>query len=143
MAVKFLRQPQNIGVLLAALLAGCGDDEKIVPVTGVLMYKGTPVANAYVDFVPEHGRPSLGQTDAEGRFTLKYDPQRGGALVGKHKVSARLRPTTPAEQEAQMLGKRVPMSKDLSDFFDKYGPEKSTKEVEISKGTKELRLDWD
>src|SRR5437867_1727340 len=116
MPVALMRRLRYAGGLLVVLLAGCGDNDKIVPVTGVLTYKGKPVTNAYLDFLPEHGRPSLGETDAEGRFTLRYDPQRDGAEVGKHKVSVRMKATTAAEQEAVMMGKRVPTSKDLGEI---------------------------
>src|SRR5262245_56440785 len=99
----------------AALLlfgpAGCGGGAGVVKVTGTLTYKGTPVTNAYIDFVPADGqRPSWGATDAQGRFALEYDEKTKGAAVGKHKVSVRMKPTTVAEQEAIMMGKAPPMS---------------------------------
>ena len=58
----------------------------VVPVSGTLTYKGKPVTNAFINFVPESGRPSMGETDQSGRFTLTYDPQTKGAQVGKHRV---------------------------------------------------------
>lgn len=129
--------------LLLSLAAGCGESSNIVPVTGVLTFKGKPVTNAFVDFLPKHGRPSWGQTDATGRFTLNYDREHDGALIGRHKVSVRMRPTTTAEQEAVMLGKQLPMSKEMAEFYDKYSADKSTKEVVIEKNTKEVNLNWD
>ena len=69
------------------VLAGCGDSgPKIVPVTGTLKYKGQPVTNATLWFQPETGRPSWGQTDEQGHFTLNYDRGHEGAVPGKHKV---------------------------------------------------------
>jgi hypothetical protein len=108
-----------------------------------LTYKGKPVTNAYVDFIPEQGRPSWGQTDEQGRFKLNYDREHDGAVVGKHKVSVRMRPTTTAEQEAVMMGKKSPLSKEMADFFDKYSLANSKKEVVIEKDTNDLKLDWD
>ena len=91
---------------LLALVAGCGGDgPTIVKVTGRLTYKGQPVTNAILQFQPEYGRQSWAQTDAEGRFKINYDRQQDGAVIGKHKVWVEIRPTTPAEQEAAMLGK--------------------------------------
>src|SRR5262249_1858892 len=87
-------------VLLCALLvvAGCGDGPKIVKVSGVATYKGEPVPNLRLNFQPENGRPSWGDTDKEGRFTLEYDAKNKGALVGKHTVSATYRASTPDEE---------------------------------------------
>lgn len=126
----------------ALLLAGC-ETSRIVPVSGVLKYKGKPVTNAFVDFIPEQGRPSWGQTDQEGRFTLNYDNEHDGAMIGKHKVAVRFRPTTPAENEAMMRTNKPPLSKDMVEFFEKYGPGTSKQEVVIEKATKDLALNWD
>src|SRR5258707_15356563 len=91
--------------LLVIFLAGCSKSGPVtVPVTGVLTFKGKPVTNAWVDFMPEGGRMSSGQTDDQGRFKLEYDPEKHGALIGKHKVILRPRPVTVAEQEAVMRG---------------------------------------
>src|SRR5712675_2209436 len=128
--------PGWTAALVIVFLAGCGGGPNVVAVTGVLTYKGKPVTNAYVDFVPEKGRPSWGQTDEQGRFKLDYDPQRNGALVGKHKVSVRMRATTQAETEAVMLGKAVPMDKDLKEFFEKYSMAQSKREVVIEGTTR-------
>jgi hypothetical protein len=135
------------GLVLVAALAGCSESgPKIVKVTGTLKYKGQPVPNAYLTFRPEFGRQSWAQTDEQGRFKVNYDRTQDGAVVGKHKVSAEMwggRPSTPAEQEAVMQGRRLPVSKDLTAFFQKYGADNSKLEVEITPDTKELNLDLD
>jgi hypothetical protein len=129
--------------LLVGALAGCGGGPALVEVNGTLTHKGKPVANAVVHFSPENGRPSSGITDEEGHFTLKYDAGHEGTLIGKHIVSVKARPTTVKQQEAVMMGKKMPMSKDMADFFDKYGPANSKYEVKIDKNTQELKLDLD
>jgi hypothetical protein len=132
--------------LLLVVLAGCGGGgPKLVKVSGTLTYKGKPVTNASLDFMPEHGRPSWGKTDEAGRFTLSYDRTREGAIVGKHKVMIKMRPTldTVAEQQAVMMGRRPPMSPEMATFFDKYSPQKSKLEVQIDDNTKDLKLDLD
>src|SRR5207245_1781850 len=134
-------------LLFLVLAGGCGGSgPTIVPVTGTLTYKGKPVTNARIDFMPDNGRPSWGATDEEGRFKLNYDREHDGAVVGKHKVWVKMvqsRPTTKAEQEAAIMGKKLPMSRDVAAFFDKYGEKNSKVEVVIDKSTKELKLDWD
>lgn len=129
--------------LLVISLAGCGKSDSIVPVNGVLTFKGKPVTNAWIDFMPEGGRMSSGQTDDQGRFKLAYDLKKPGAVIGKHKVILRPRPSTVAEQEAVMRGKKPPMPKELADMFDKYSPAKSTKEVIVENSSKELKIDLD
>jgi hypothetical protein len=128
---------------LVISLAGCGKSDSIVPVHGVLTFKGQPVTNAWIDFMPEGGRMSSGQTDDQGRFKLTYDAKRPGAIIGKHKVILRPRPVTVAEQEAVMRGKKPPMPKELAEMFDKYSPAKSKKEVIVEKNSKELKIELD
>lgn len=79
------------GVLLAAII-GCGGTT-YVPVSGVVKLNGVPYPNAVVSFQPlgtgdnpTPGRGSSAYTDANGRFVLKSDNDKDGALVGKHIV---------------------------------------------------------
>jgi hypothetical protein len=133
-----------VGPVLLVALTGCSDSgPKIVKVNGTLTYKGQPVTNAYLTFRPENGRQSWAQTDDEGRFKINYDRQQDGAVVGKHKVWIDPRAVSAADQEAAMLGRRPRMSKEMAAFFEKYSAEKSTLEVEITKDTKDLKLDLD
>jgi hypothetical protein len=78
-----------LGVLA---LAGCGG-MKLAPVSGVVTLDGVPYPNAVVSFQPvggqgneNPGRGSVAVTDAQGKFTLKYDNEEPGAVVGKHVV---------------------------------------------------------
>jgi hypothetical protein len=132
-----------VALLLLVAPAGCGGGPRIVEVSGTLTNKGKPVTNAYVYFVPENGRPSWGQTDEQGRFTLNYDRGHDGALIGKHTVAVKLRPVTSAENLAVMKGEKPPLSKEMAEFFNKYSVEKSKVEVVIDKNTKNLKLDLD
>jgi hypothetical protein len=76
-------------VLAAIVLAGCGSSggAPTSKVTGVVTYKGTPVADAGVTFTPEKGRPASGITDAAGKFTLSTFAKDDGAVPGLHKVA--------------------------------------------------------
>jgi hypothetical protein len=77
------------GWLLAGLVVGiaCSRGPKLVPVSGVVLLDGQPVANAAVLFIPAEGRPAEGTTDAEGKFTLQTFQPGDGALVGLHDVT--------------------------------------------------------
>lgn len=122
-----------------AFVAGCNSGPNVVPVTGILTYKGKPIRNVHLDFYPESGgRPSWGQTDSDGRFTLEYDPQHKGALVGKHKVFAKM-----GSAGEVIPGERPTPTMEMAELLDKYSASNSKVFVEISPGTKELKLEWD
>lgn len=85
------------GVVLVcglAALAGCGDGSPaLAPVSGQVLVDGQPYPNAFVLFQPigtkdnpNPGRGSMGITDADGKFALKYEGGIDGAVVGKHQV---------------------------------------------------------
>jgi hypothetical protein len=78
------------GALLAAVV-GCGGP-KFAPVSGVVSLDGKPYDKAVVSFQPigtsnnpNPGRGSSAYTDANGRFVLVSDDNKG-AVVGKHLV---------------------------------------------------------
>lgn len=125
------------------LLTGCGGSG-VVAVSGTLTYKGKPVTNAFVNFVPADGsRPSMGETDASGKFTLTYDPQTKGAKPGKHKVFVTHNAAADAGKPGVMPGMPAAMSGDEKELFSKYSGEKSTVTVEITKADSNLELKWD
>src|SRR5262245_18021003 len=73
--------------VFAAFVAGCGGGPKLVPVSGRVMLNNQPLAGAYVTFAPvavkgveAAGPGSVGKTDADGRFTLRVDPNQPGAV---------------------------------------------------------------
>lgn len=129
--------------ILCLTLAGCGNSG-VVSVSGTLTYKGKPVTNAFVNFVPESGdRPSMGETDENGRFTLTYDPQTKGAQVGKHRVFVQHNTVADAGKPGSVPGMAPKMSSDMAEFFSKYSGDKSKVEVTIDKAVSDLKLTWD
>lgn len=75
----------------AITLQGCSESFKIIPVSGqVTTEDGKPLDKIFVEFYPLSGGPkSLGETDAEGKFTLSTAEGQKGAVVGDHQVSLR------------------------------------------------------
>jgi hypothetical protein len=128
--------------VVAISLAGCGTSG-VVPVSGTLTYKGKPITNAIVHFVPVNGRPSMGETDSNGKFTLTYDPQTKGAQVGKHRVFVMHNAANDASLPGAIPGMPVKLPEDLRQFFDKYSGDKSKVEVTIEKSVSDLKLAWD
>lgn len=78
-------------LLTIPTLIGCGGTSEgpaLTRVTGIVKLDGEPLPNASVTFQPlEHGRPSLGVTDANGRYSLLYTLDKSGAVAGRHQVS--------------------------------------------------------
>jgi hypothetical protein len=86
-------------VSLIVALSGCSADrETTVPVTGVVEFKGAPLANVSVTFTPESGRPANGITRDDGTFELTTYEAADGAVVGNHTVTiAALADSVPEE----------------------------------------------
>jgi hypothetical protein len=87
-----------IPLLIASVLltAGCKPPPpNTIPVTGVVTLDGQPLVAANVSFFPQGettGRGGMGQTDAEGRFTVhlhnNQSTEKGppGLFAGQYKV---------------------------------------------------------
>lgn len=79
-------------MLLTIAMLGCSDGGSgrptLVPVTGVIKYKGQPVDGAVVTFMSDSSpRTASGVTNAGGEFELSTYSSGDGAPVGKHSVA--------------------------------------------------------
>jgi hypothetical protein len=122
-------------------LSGCGrgDYPEMARVSGIVTYKGKPVPNMMVNFMPTEGRPSWGKTDAEGRYEMVYDADYKGVKTGHHKVYI----TPPAstidggtsKESKRALAKAANLTQEeMLDIRAKYGAEEITKyEVDVKK----------
>ncbi len=75
--------------LIFALLvvAGCGDSNgDLARVRGRITLNGEPLKNAIVEFDPEKGSTSHGETDGSGYYELEFGPGKRGAVIGMHIV---------------------------------------------------------
>jgi len=84
-------QLRAVSFLLLAVLVlstiGCGDGRPDrFPVSGRVTIDGAPLTYGHVRFVPDNARPSGGQLDAQGRFTLTCYDGGDGAVPGLHKI---------------------------------------------------------
>jgi hypothetical protein len=92
---RVVRPSSGRFVILLLLVAGCGGGHGTAAVTGVVIYKEQPVADATVTFLPQGDLPAAksatGRTDSSGRFTLTSyfgpDDQPAGALPGDYAVT--------------------------------------------------------
>ncbi len=91
-----IQQRSTIGLcyLISVLLfVGCSHSmasnrPKTVPVSGVVNFKGAPVAGATVTFmsIGRGGRGATGVTDSSGSFKLTTFEPRDGAIPGNYRV---------------------------------------------------------
>lgn len=90
------RMPSLLGGLAAAAVAiacGCrGDGYETSIVTGVVTYKGQPVADLRIEFAPADGPklgrpPAMGVTGADGRYSLVRPGNKAGAVAGPNEVA--------------------------------------------------------
>ena len=82
-----LRADQTVWLAVVALSAGIGCGGKPLGIKGKVTRDGQPVAGATVDFVPEDaGRPAVGTTDKDGKFSLSTYKPGDGALRGEYRV---------------------------------------------------------
>ncbi|MEQ1828561.1 MAG: hypothetical protein ABL921_21545, partial [Pirellula sp.] len=68
---------------------GCGGEEGLGKVNGVVTLDGKPLPDATVEFNPEGGKglTSYGRTDKSGAYYMMATRSDKGAAVGKNKVS--------------------------------------------------------
>lgn len=76
-----------VAILLFAAAVGCGPRVVRYPVAGIVTLDGQPVKGASVTFMPRgKGRPGIGETGAEGRFTMKDAGMHDGLPPGDYDV---------------------------------------------------------
>jgi hypothetical protein len=88
--------------VVALLLGGCGSAD-FGAVSGRVTLGGEPLAGATVEFQPEEGAPAYGITDDDGRYTLRWSADQGGAPVGPVKVRI-----TSFQESEPKIKERVP-----------------------------------
>lgn len=150
------------GVILAGLggLEGCGSGRpETVPVSGVVTLDGKPIEGANVMLYPDTGelagagtqgkksdavgRPAVGATDKDGKFTLETFEPGDGALPGKYKVGVIKKEVTGflADQDGLSGGIAPAGVKEKWITPQKYAdPNKSGLTAEVKSGMQPLEL---
>jgi hypothetical protein len=106
-------------LLCCGCLAGCGTSEfEITQLQGVITLDGQPLPGVYVQFNPDpeagtKGPSSFGESDAQGRFTLRYAlPAQSvnyqGVVVGSHRVTVADMQQEPVPQGEEAPPSRIP-----------------------------------
>lgn len=139
-------------LLLALALSGCseqvgpvGEVIEVVPASGIVTFQGKPLAGFQVTFMPVSGdRPSIGVSDATGKFVLGTNDAGDGAVAGANKVAVVWSPPELVDDTtASVIDDPKKMPKPPVVIPAKYhNPETSgiTQEVPAA-GTSELKID--
>ena len=147
-----LRVAPIMSLPILLTLAGCdkGDYPEMAKVTGTVTYKGKPVPNMMINFMPTEGRPSWGKTDANGRFEMIYDSDYKGVKIGHHKVyftppvGSTIDGGTSKESRKAIAAAVGLTLEEMAEIRAKYGTEESTKlEVDVKKDPEVLDLKLD
>lgn len=113
-----IRKLAVVFVLGASVLTGCGggaDRPELVPVSGTVNYKGSPVDGATVTFSTEKSaRSSSGVTDSSGKFKLTTFDTNDGAPIGEHVVTI-AKAEAAGEGDMQTAGKTPEQMKEMMD----------------------------
>src|SRR6266481_5853627 len=124
-----------VGVLLAALLAGCGGEKlpRLGSVSGIVTMDGQPVTDASVTFdgAKPGEPPSLGKTDSSGKYELYYSRGHKGATVGEHVPRISTYGETGDADNRQLRKETVP---------SRYNA-KSELKAEVKRGSNNLNFD--
>ncbi len=132
--IPYRRLTASIGLPLLMALAGCGgrgDTPEIARVTGTVTRNGKPVPNLMVNFMPEAGRPSWGQTDTTGHYEMVYDENYKGVKLGRSKVyvlssQASIDGGASKKSRAEAAAGSGISAEDMRAILEKYGREDTT-----------------
>jgi hypothetical protein len=130
----FLRIAALVTLPVLVAFAGCGkgDYPEMARVTGTVTYKGKPVPNMMVNFMPTEGRPSWGKTDSGGKYEMVYDSDYKGVKIGHHKVYFTAPANTTIDGGKSEASKKAIAqasgltSEEMADIHTKYGAETTT-----------------
>jgi len=148
--MKFERRWVGFGLLLAAVsmvgISGCGGGgPKLHQVSGTLTHNGKPLPDMVVQFTPvADTKGSIGTTDSDGKFTLKFSPKESGVTAGEHVVHVAYEPEDPDMLVAAQAGEFAKLPANVRDVLKKYSdPQTSPCKVVIDGDTSDLEVKLD
>ena len=103
--IRKAAQVMTIALMLGlSTFSGCSpasNRPKLVPVSGTVKFKGAPLPNATVTFMPEGSAPRnpYGTTDKDGNFQLTSYDTNDGAVPGDYMVTIVAKPADGKKPE--------------------------------------------
>jgi len=133
--------------LLGLGLTGCGQSgPKLADVEGVVTLDGKPLEGVMLEFQPQGGKgsPSVGYTDKNGEYRLRFSRDRWGAVPGTHvvRIDHDWEPGNdqpkPAFKIPAQYNKQSDIRRDLQPGNNSLSFELSSKEM-VAQGSKKTR----
>lgn len=102
MTISSIQQLRLLSFCVSLLvLSGCGSGNgaesrpRVFPVKGTVTFKGKPLANATITFIPDGpGESATGVTDSDGSYFLSTYHRKDGAVIGGHVVTVSVGPSS-------------------------------------------------
>lgn len=89
-------------------ILGCEPSVEYVPVKGKVLINGEPLTQGSIRFVPDNGRPALGQITEDGSFQI-VSPAIGsggenieGVVPGRYRISVKASELTSEAEDAEV-----------------------------------------
>lgn len=119
--------------LAATASIGCGPADRGY-VRGTVTLDGKPLPEATVEFQPEQGSPSFGETDGSGVYELALSATEKGAVLGSHTIRVSTYRVVPQEDGTRkVIPEQVPSSfNDASTVIREVTPGRQTIDIEIT-----------
>jgi hypothetical protein len=101
-------------ILVGVAACGPGNGLNLAPVQGKVTYKGEPIKNGTVMFVPDEskgatGPQAIGTIKSDGTYSLSSQDANDGAVVGWHKVGILGLDPEPMSKEEMATPEEDPM----------------------------------
>lgn len=114
--------------------SGCGDGRpKRLAVSGQVLIDGKPLSYGYIRFVPQGARPSGGNLDDDGRFTLSCYSKNDGIIPGVHQVEVDASESLSSTKVKWHAPKK----------YFRYNTSGLTQKIEESTDSLVIELTWD
>ena len=119
-------------------MIGCGggvDLPELYQLSGIVTHQGKPIPNAVIVMTSTSGgRPSYGNADENGHFTMAYTQDAPGVTAGENLVTLMEPSPTPDQMEPP---------KELKPLYEKYAEGASTLKINIDKNQSDFELKLD
>jgi len=146
--------PASLALALASLpLAGCsGNGLNLAKVSGTVTYKGQPVKNGTVFFMPDEakgtkGMPAMAAIAENGSYVLSTETTGDGVIVGSHRVGITGLESNPVAETAVVDAEKDPdayikvKAKDAAIARGEVrSPDKKDEEIFTDRGGRKFRF---
>lgn len=124
-----------ICLLSVALISGCGggaDLPTLHQLNGTVIHKDKPLSGVIIVFTPlAGGRPSYGNVDENGKFSMAFTNDAAGVAAGENIVTL-MEPNPDPDTP--------PLTPEMKTLFDKYGEGNSSLNVTVDSDQNNFEL---